>query len=348
MVQCSKLALSGLRKTPNGIGMDLNLLRTFVTVAKFGHLTRASEALHLSQPALSGHIKALEEELGVALFERTPSGMAVTPAGARLLVEAEEILGAVLHLAHSAQELRGQPTGHLKLGTVLDPAVLRVGDLLVRALERYPQIELELQHVMSSEALARVRSGALDASFYFGDPPQADLAAIPLRELTYRVGIPDAWQDDLGAAAWEAVAERPWIVAPEPSSHRQLVMRLFPDSPPARIVETDNESVINNLVESGVGVSLLRADAGSPAREAGRCFILPDVEVGTRLWLVHALDRESDPLLTALRDVLAEVWPDAPEAASPSAAPPAAAAAAAAPPTPTGKAEPRRKGTNGA
>jgi len=42
----------------------------------------------------------------------------------------------------------------------------------VRALERYPQIELELQHVMSSEALARVRSGALDASFYFGDAPQ--------------------------------------------------------------------------------------------------------------------------------------------------------------------------------
>jgi DNA-binding transcriptional LysR family regulator len=217
--------------------------------------------------------------------------------------------------------------------------VLRVGDLLLRALERYPQIEVELQHVMSSEALVRVRSGALDASFYFGDAPPADIAAIPLRELTYRVAVPDAWQDDLAAAAWEAVAERPWIVAPEPSSHRELVMRLFPDGPPARIVETDNESVINNLVESGVGVSLLRADAGSPAREAGRCFILPDVVVRTRLWLVHALDRDSDPLLAALRDVLAEVWPDAPD----SALPPAAAT----PAPPPGRTEPRRKGTNG-
>jgi DNA-binding transcriptional LysR family regulator len=61
--------------------MDLNQLRTFVTVADFGHLTRAAEALHLSQPAVSGHIKALEEGFGVTLFERSSSGMSLTPPG---------------------------------------------------------------------------------------------------------------------------------------------------------------------------------------------------------------------------------------------------------------------------
>jgi len=253
-------------------------------------------------------------------------------------VEAEEIIGAVQHLAHSAQELRGQPTGHLKLGTVLDPAVLRVGDLLVRALDRYPQIKLELQHVMSSDALARVRSGALDASFYFGDAPQPDLAAIALRELTYRVAIPAAWQKDLREASWDAVAARPWIVAPPPSSHRQLVMQLFGDHPPARVIEADNESVINNLVESGVGISLIRADTGTSTSEAERCFIWPGLEVRTRLWLVHASDRETDPLLAALGNVLAEVWADAPDALPP----PAPAA-----PTPVA-AETRGKGTTGA
>jgi DNA-binding transcriptional LysR family regulator len=291
--------------------MDLNHLRSFVTVAKFGHLTRAAEALHLSQPALSGHVKALEEELGVTLFERTPSGMAVTPAGERLLVEAEEIIGAVQHLAHSAQELRGQPTGRIKLGTVLDPALLRVGDLLVRALERYPEIELELHQAMSSEALARVRNGTFDASFYFGERPEPDLFAVALRDITYRVAIPIAWADDMRGASWEAVAERPWIVAPEPSSHRQLVMQLFEDRPPPRIIEADSESVINNLVESGAGISLIRDDAGPSTAEASRYFIWPDSEVTTRLWLVHAADRESDPLLVALREVLAAVWADA-------------------------------------
>ena len=297
--------------------MDLNHLRSFVTVAKFGHLTRAAEALHLSQPALSGHVKALEEELGVTLFERTPSGMAVTPAGQRLLVEAEDIIGAVQHLAHSAQELRGQPTGRIKLGTVLEPTLLRVGDLLVRALERYPEIEVELHQAMSSEALARVRNGAFDASFYFGDRPEPDLFAVDLRDITYRVAIPIAWADEMRDASWDAVAQRPWIVAPEPSSHRQLVLQLFGDGPPPRIIEADSESVINNLVESGAGISLIRDEAGSATAEAARYFIWPDSEVRTHLWLVHAADRESDPLLVALRDVLATVWAETPAEARP-------------------------------
>ena len=61
--------------------MELYHLRTFVTVAEEGHLTRASERLFTSQPAVSAHIKALEEELGVTLFDRTPRGMQLTPAG---------------------------------------------------------------------------------------------------------------------------------------------------------------------------------------------------------------------------------------------------------------------------
>jgi DNA-binding transcriptional LysR family regulator len=305
--------------------MDLSHLRSFVTVAKFGHLTRAAETLHLSQPALSGHIKALEEELGVTLFERTPSGMDVTPAGQRLLAEAEQIMGAVQHLAHSAQELRGRPTGHLALGTVLDPALLRVGDLLVRARERFPEIELELHQVMSSDALARVRSGAFDASFYFGDRPEPDLCALALRAITYRVAIPIAWAGELRGASWEALAERPWIVAPEPSTHRRLVMKLFGDRLPARIIEADSESVINNLVESGVGISLLREAARTAGADESHYFVCPEITVTTHLWLVHAAERESDPVIAALRAVVDEMWPDAPDVGAPPAMPPPAA-----------------------
>lgn len=290
--------------------MDLNHLRSFVSVAQFGHLTRAAEALHLSQPALSAHIKSLEEEFGVALFERSPSGMTLTPSGRRLVAEAEQIIGAVEHLKHSAQELRGEPTGSLKLGTVLEPSVLRVGDLLVLAGERYPHIEIELNHVMSSDALARVRNGALDASFYFGPRPEADLASIRLRDIVYRVTMPAAWADELAGAPWEAVAQRPWIVAPEPSSHRRLVMEMFRDRgpQPERVVEADNESVINNLVESGVGVSLIREEIATQSVEAGRSVVWPGSQVTTQLWLVHAAERGADPLLLALLEVLREVW----------------------------------------
>jgi DNA-binding transcriptional LysR family regulator len=291
--------------------MDLNHLRTFVAVAQFGHLTRAAETLHLSQPALSSHIKTLEEQFGVTLFERTSSGMTLTPSGRRLLTEAEHIIAAVQRLAHSAQDLRGQPTGNLKIGTVLDPSVLRVGDLMLRALERYPQLELELQQVMSSDGIARVRNGVLDSSFYFGALP-ADLRGVPLRDIVYRVTLPVAWADKLLDAPWETVAAQPWIVAPEPSSHRQLVMDLFGDGEPqpGRIIEADTESVINNLVESGVGVSLIRDAIAAHSVEAGRSIIWPGREMTTKLWLVHSADRAGDPLLAALLDVLRDVWAD--------------------------------------
>jgi len=290
--------------------MDLNQLRSFVTVAQFGHLTRAAETLHLSQPALSGHIKALEEQFGVTLFERSSTGMTLTPSGRQLLGEATQIIEAVAHLQHSAQELRGEPTGSLRLGTVLEPAVLRVGDLLLRARDRYPQIEIELNQVMSSEALARVRASTLDASFYFGAQPESDLCGIPLRDIVYRVAMPAAWAGELLDAPWETIARSPWIVAPEPSTHRRLVLELFsePAPQPDRIIEADNESVINNLVESGVGISLIRDEIAGPSVDTGHSVIWPGSVVTTKLWLVHAAERASDPLVAALVDVLRDTW----------------------------------------
>ena len=74
--------------------MELYQLRSFAAVAELGHLTRAAEKLHISQPALSAQIKALEDELGVALFDRTPSGMTLTAAGQRLLPEASKVVSA--------------------------------------------------------------------------------------------------------------------------------------------------------------------------------------------------------------------------------------------------------------
>ena len=74
--------------------MELNQLRAFVEIAKVGQLTRAAERLHLSQPALSGQLKALEEALGISLFERSSSGMTLTTGGRSLLVEAEAWIAA--------------------------------------------------------------------------------------------------------------------------------------------------------------------------------------------------------------------------------------------------------------
>jgi DNA-binding transcriptional LysR family regulator len=291
--------------------MELNHLQSFIAVARLGHLTRAAETLHLSQPALSGQIKALEENLGVTLFERSSSGMSLTTSGRLLLEDAQRVIEAVQQLSHAAQRLRGRTTGTIKIGTVLDPSILQVGELLALAFERHPQLELELHQVLSSDALVGVRNGTLDASFYFGRRPEADLDAVALREITYRVAIPVDWADELMTAQWEVVAERPWIITPEHSSHRSLVMELFHDRSalPARTIEADNEPVIINLVESQVGVSLVREELASASAKAGRVAIWPGASATTKLWLVYDAKRNADPLLQALLEVLYEIWP---------------------------------------
>ena len=292
--------------------MDLTQLKSFVTVAKLGHLTRAAEAVHLSQPAISGQIKALERDFGVALFERTPTGMLLTPAGKRLLPHAEAVIGGVQHLREAALELAAQLTGRLRLGTVLDPAFLRVGDLLVAAFERHPAIELDLHQVLSHDALEQIRSGELDASFYFGALPP-DIAGVELRTIDYRVMVPSALEGAMAAdgdSGWPRLAALPWIVTPERSSHRQLVLQLFAEQGGdlARTVEADNESVITNLVESGVGVGLIRDEIAQQSVRAGRAVIWPGASMRTRLWLVHDKARSADPLLVAILEVVEDIW----------------------------------------
>ena len=91
--------------------MELYQLRSFAAVAELGHLTRAAEKLHISQPALSAQIKALEDELDLTLFERTSTGMTLTAAGKRLLAEADKILAASQTFEAEARALKGGVSG---------------------------------------------------------------------------------------------------------------------------------------------------------------------------------------------------------------------------------------------
>src|SRR5262245_56080760 len=174
--------------------MELYQLRSFAAVAEVGHLTRAAEKLHISQPALSAQIKALEDELGVALFERTSSGMSLTAGGQRLLAEAGKVLAAAQVLRNEARALQGEVVGKASVGTILEPGLSRVGELLSVMVERYPLLQLELHHEISGAALEKVRSGELDASFFYGDLAEGAVAGLALRPLVYRVAAPAVWR----------------------------------------------------------------------------------------------------------------------------------------------------------
>jgi DNA-binding transcriptional LysR family regulator len=290
--------------------MELYQLRSFALVAELGHVTRAAERLHISQPALSAQIKALEDELGVALFERTSTGMVLTAGGRRILGEAEKVLAAAQTLSAEAHALKGGLAGKVRIGTVSDPSFIRIGEFLNAAVERYPLLQIELHQEVSGEAFEQVRRGELDASFYFGELAHPSVLGLALRELAYRVVAPAIWCERIAAAGWADIAALPWIMTPSISTHNQLITALFRGHgvAPAQVVVADQEAVVSSLVVSGVGVALMREDLALEKAVAGEVCLWRDVRVATQLWFVHPRERESDPAMVALLDVLKDVW----------------------------------------
>ena len=291
--------------------MELYQLRTFAAVAGEGHLTRAAERLHLSQPAVSGHIKALEQELDVRLFERAATGMVLTEAGRQLLTHSLKVLSAADGVKRAAQQLQTEVSGLLHVGTVADSGDNRLGAVLSAAVKRHPLLRLELHHSMTGAALERVRDGSLDATFYFGEEPPPPFVALPLRTLIYRVALPTAWAERARSASWDDIAQMPWIRTPALSTHTRLVSQLFAAQglePPEPAVLADDEWVITNLVVSGLGVALVRDEIARTRAGLGELVIWPGARLPTTLWFVCAAARMQEPPLAALLQLVRETW----------------------------------------
>ena len=291
--------------------MELYQLRSFVAVAELGQLTRAAERLHLSQPAVSAQIKALEDELAATLFERGAAGMTLTPAGRHLLPHAERVLAASKALIAEAQSLRGEVTGRIRLGTVGDPELTRLPDVLRRAVDFYPLLEIDVRQEVSGAAFAKVRDGELDAAFYYGGLAHPAVAAMPLAQLTFRVVVPAAWAPRLAGADWDAIAAEPWIMTPSISTHHALATELFAAHgvAPVRQVAADHEAVISSLVAAGLGVALLREEMATADAVHGDIAVWGDTRLTASLSFICRRERELEPGIGALRDVVRDVFP---------------------------------------
>jgi len=290
--------------------MELYQLRSFVTVAQLGHLTRAAEKLHISQPALSGHIRALEDEFEVVLFERSPAGMLLTAPGARLLAAAERILAAAQAFRNEARAIRGAVSGSVRVGTLSDPEFQRLGRFAAATMERHPLLQIQFQREVSGEAFEDVRDGKLDASFYYGERTDPAVVGVPLTPVSYVVVAPIEWAARLANAGWAEIEREPWILTPSISTHWQLANELFRAHgiSPAKVVEADDENLISSLVASGMGMAIMREDLALEKARAKQVFLWKDVRLNTSLQFIHLRARAQDPAIRALIEALREVW----------------------------------------
>lgn len=287
--------------------MDIHQLKTFVTVAREGSVTRASGVLHLSQPAVSAHIKEMEDTLGVNLFERTPRGMSVTREGQRLLAKAEQTLAAYQDLVAEALRSKGELTGKLRLGAGSNSNYEAIGKLLTVFAERHPGVEVALNHRSSLEILAGLRNGSLDAGFY-NEPgeDERDLATIEVGQFTTFLVAAPGFVQATHPIDWKAVADAPWIYPTESACCTRTAEQLFTSHGfrPKRVISTDRQDVTRTLVASGVGVGLLHADAAKDAASRSEVILLFEAETRVRVLFAYLASRARDPLLIAASSIM--------------------------------------------
>jgi DNA-binding transcriptional LysR family regulator len=291
--------------------LDLTHLRTFVAVIQEGHLTRAAERLHISQPTASNHIRALEGQLDVQLFNRTTRGLEPTPSGSRLADLARRILGASMELTSLARELRGVPSGHLSIGTVTDQRLLeRLPSLVLWLQEQQPLLDLNIEVRNSLSTRQGVRAGELDAGFFVGSVLEDDMDGFALTPLDYVVTGPAAWKDRLPAADWRELAAMPWIVTPKGTSNAELCDQFFrPRGLQVRVaLEANNDALMRTMIAGGVGVGFVRREFAEDGEAKGVFCTVPRTACSTRLLFGYAKAREADPLLLLLIGGLRRVW----------------------------------------
>ena len=162
--------------------MELTDLMTFSAVARTGGITRAAEELNTVQSNVTQRVKALEAEIGTALFERHSRGMTLTGAGRRLLPYAQR-MAALSREAMLAARDDGEPKGPLAIGSMETTAAVRLPPLLTEFHRRFPAVRLSLRTATTADLVAGVLDGTFDGAFVAGPIEHAELTStIAFRE----------------------------------------------------------------------------------------------------------------------------------------------------------------------
>lgn len=242
--------------------MELRQLRYFATLADELHFRRAAEVLAIAQPTLSQQIVALEDELGVRLFERTKRSVRLSDAGSVFLSEVRGILDQVETAADHVREAESGRRGVLEIGTSGPP----MNSYLPRAVRAFraanPEIALNVRIMHSSDVLEELKSRRIHIGFGRAGMEAEGLASLRLWEFPYYavlpLGHPEARHRAvrLDRLSGEALITYPRALIGE--SYDELIAFCHAqDFVPKTVVEVDDVNSVVGLVACGLGVSIL-------------------------------------------------------------------------------------------
>ncbi|MEN8640198.1 LysR family transcriptional regulator [Pseudomonas sichuanensis] len=288
--------------------MNVKQLRAFVTVAKYQSFAQAGEHLHVSQPALSLTIKALEDNLGGALLTRTTRSVSLTPEGEVLLPLARRLLA---DWDDTEEMLRQRFT--LQLGRVSVAAMPSfAGNLLPQSLkvfrQRYPKVNVTVHDVINEQVLELVRHRRVELGIGFEPDGNEALRFHPLYMDRFVAVVPaDSPLARQSQVRWQELLAEDFIALQRPSAVRLLLEQHLVAGHGKLTVafESHQLSTIGRMVASGLGVSAVPALCIGQMQELGaRCVPLVEPTVERRIGVIALADHKLSRAAEALLDVL--------------------------------------------
>ena len=243
--------------------MNLTDLKYILAVARERNFRRAAEKCFVTQPALSISIQKLEAELGVQIFERSKTDIALTPMGVRIVEQAQRVLDEADKIKELAKAGQNPLVGALRLGVIYTIGPYLLPDLIPALRKLAPEMPLEVEENTTANLEQRLRQGALDAiiiALPFGD---SSIVTSALYDEPFDVVVPTTheWASRKEIKAKELSTERVLLLD---SGHcfSNQVAEACPklsgrgDTQPGNSLET-----IRNMVTSGLGITVLPSSA---------------------------------------------------------------------------------------
>jgi len=289
--------------------VDLRQLEIFVKVVELGSFSRAAEALFLTQPTVSEHIRTLEDELGVRLLDRLGRGAAVTKGGALLLSHAQRMLALAREARQAMESFQGRMSGELLVGASTIPGEYILPALIGRFKEKFPDIAITLLIGDSQAVTEWVAEG------------RAEIGVVGARSTHRGIEFRELMPDDIvlivsSAHPWhgrkqvtlEELRGEPLLLRERGSGTRGALETALreagADIAAFRVVgEMGSTQAIKQAVKVGVGVSLLSRRAVEEECRAGSlwCLRVKDLKVTRAFYLATNRERSRSPLAEAFR-----------------------------------------------
>lgn len=283
--------------------MDIRQLRSFQEIVAQGSLTRAAESLHVAQPALSLHLKNMEEQLGTRLLTRSRSGVTPTEAGELLLQRARAILEDLARTEDDIRNLETDPSGIVRIGLPGTISAMVSLPLILAARERFPRITLNITEAMSGFVGDWLSEGKIDLAVLYSRSKDARIRS----ELLLEEELVVLWPADAERPLemnMEALDNVPMVLPSGAHGLRVLIDRTFQalGFAPEIAMEIDSFNNIKRLVAAGFGPSILPLYAVTEEVAAGSLCVSRIAAPG--LWRgAHLMSPGGRPVTRALEAV---------------------------------------------